>query len=75
MGAGDREVLQAFEETTTRNVQAAVSHSNETRNIVRALEARLETLEGQVHQYEDRIALLQTQLTTLQARVFSGGTV
>ena len=75
MSAGDREVLKAFEEVTTRNVRAAVEHSNETRNIVRVLESKIEILEGRLQQYEQRFAQIQTQLTTIQARVFSGGTV
>ena len=70
----DREVLQAFEETITRNVQAAVSHSNGTRDLIRQLESKVELLEGQIKQYEERFALIQTQLANMQARVYSGGT-
>lgn len=71
----DREILQAFEETITRNVQAAVAHSNGTRDIVRQLKTKVEALEGQIRQYDERFALVQAQLASIQARVYSGGTV
>lgn len=75
MASGDKEVLQAFEETITRNVKTAVAHGNETRNIVRQLEAKVQLLEGLLGQYDQKLALLQTQLTNVQAKLYASGTV
>jgi hypothetical protein len=41
MEAGEKEMRKAFEEVTTRNVQAAINYSTETRKIVRELEKKV----------------------------------
>ena len=74
MEAGERELRKAFEEVTTRNVQATVSHSNETRRIVRELEKKIELLEGIVRNQNTIIDSLRLQLANVQTKVFSGGT-
>lgn len=70
----EQELRKAFEEVTTRNVKAVVEHSNETRRIVREFEDKITTLVNRVRQYDDRLNILQTQLSALQARTFAGGT-
>ncbi|HEX9817796.1 MAG TPA: hypothetical protein VGA89_02805 [Patescibacteria group bacterium] len=74
MSAGDKEILEAFQETTVRNVQAVVVHTNATRDLVKELEKKVERLDGLVRQYEEKIENLKQQLVVLQTRVFSGGT-
>lgn len=74
MAAGDKEILEAFEETTRRNVEAAISFSNETRNIVRGLEERVQRMEDQIRSRENEVVRLQNMITHLQTQVFAGGT-
>ena len=74
MEAGEKELRQAFEEVTTRNVRAAVQYSEETRKLVRQLEDKVTRLEGLIKNQDDAIEQLKIQLLGVQARVFSGGT-
>lgn len=73
MAAGDREVLAAFQEATTRNVKAVVAHTNATRDLVKELEAKVKSLDGLVRQYDQKFELLQKQIVVLQTKLFSGG--
>jgi len=74
MEAGEREMRQAFEHVTTNNVKAAVEHSNETRQIVRELEKKVQLLESQRTLDQANIEQLRMLVTNLQTVVFSGGT-
>jgi peptidoglycan hydrolase CwlO-like protein len=73
MAAGDKEILESLQETTTRNVKAVVAHANETRDLVRELEEKVRHLDGLVRQYEQKFELLQKQIAVLQTKLFSGG--
>ena len=74
MGAGDREVVEAFEEVITRNVRSVVNYSDETRKIVRELERHIDILHNQVVGYQERLEQMQSQVAALQAKVYAGGT-
>ena len=74
MAAGDKEVLEVFQEVTTRNVKAVVAHSNQTRDMVRELENKIKSLDGLVRQYDEKIDMLQKQIVVLQTKLYSGGT-
>lgn len=73
MAAGDREILAAFQEATTRNVKAVVAHTNATRDLVKELEQKVKNLDGLVRQYDQKFELLQKQIAVLQTKLFSGG--
>ena len=72
--AGDREVMKAMEEVTANNVRAAVAHGNETRKLFRELEAKVVSLDGLVRTQQEEIKGLKQQLSSVQAKVFRGGT-
>lgn len=74
MAAGDKELFQAFEETTRRNIQAAVVFSNETRRIVREMEQKIERIETLLLSKDAELKQIHTMLSALQTRVFAGGT-
>jgi len=68
------EMRKAFEEVTTRNVQAAVNFSNETRNIVRQLEQKILHLEELAQSKDKEIAAMRQQIAIIQGKLYSGGT-
>lgn len=74
MESGEKEMRVVFEEVTTRNVQAAVNYSNETRNIVRQLEQKIIHLE-ELSQAKDKIiGEMRQQIAIIQGKLYSGGT-
>lgn len=73
MAAGDREVLKALEEVTTRNVKTVIAHANVTREMVVELEKKVKSLDDLVRRYDEKIDLLQKQVVVLQTKLFSGG--
>lgn len=75
MGAGDKEIRKAFEEVTTRNVKAAVNHSNDTRKIVRDLEAKILHLEEISRAKDNVINDMRQQISLIQQQLYSGGTM
>ncbi len=74
MAAGDREVLKALEEVTTRNVTAVVAHANETREITLGVEKRINKLEEIILQQNEIIEAFRLQLSLIQGKLYSGGT-
>lgn len=74
MAAGDKEMAEAFEETTRRNVLACVEFSNETRKLVKELEDKVSNLQATIRARDDELNQLRLQLSTIQAKVFVGGT-
>ncbi len=74
MEAGEKEIRMAFEDVTTRNVQAAVNFSNETRNIVRELEQKILHLEELAQAKDKEIAAMRQQIAIIQGKLYSGGT-
>lgn len=73
MEAGEKEMRKAFENVTTRNVKAAVAHSNETRKIVRELEDMVHRLEGTLREQDKKIEMYKQQITSLQAKIYREG--
>ena len=74
MEAGEMEMRMAFEEVTTRNVQAAINYSNETRKIVRQLEEKILHLEALAQAKDQEIAAMRQQIAIIQGKLYSGGT-
>jgi len=74
MESGERELKQAFEEVTTRNVRAILQHSNETRVIARDLEKKVVLLQETIREQVKEIQALKNQLANVQTKIFSGGT-
>lgn len=70
----EKELRKAFEDVTTNNVKAAVDHSNETRRVLRELEAKVAILEGNALNQNDIIDSLKLQLSNVQRKVYQGGT-
>lgn len=71
--AGKREMLQIFEDNTTRNVTAVVEYSKETRAIVRKFEEELLAAHNRITMLEDTIKQIKTQLVNMQIKVYAGG--
>ena len=74
MDETDKEFRRIFEQTTTRNVRAAIGFGNDTRALIHTLEAKVEKLEEMIRIQNEQLDLLRRQLAPLQAKVFSGGT-
>jgi len=73
MESGEKEIRQAFEDVTTRNVQAAINYSNETRIIVRELEEKVEHLEKMNLDKDKQINGLRLQISGIQQKLYTGG--
>ena len=71
----EKELAKAFEETTTRNVQAILDHGNKTRKMIKNLEVEVETLKFMVRSQNNLLEQFRIQLAGLQAKVYQGGTV
>ena len=74
MEAGELEMRKAFGEVTTRNVQAAIDYSNDTRKIVRQLEEKILHLEALAQAKDKEIAAMRQQISIIQGKLYSGGT-
>lgn len=68
-----REIAQAFEETTRRNIETVIAFSNETREIVRNLEGKIQRIEGMIQNNLIELQQLRGMLAQLQAKAFAGG--
>ena len=74
MESGEKEMRRHFENTTIRNVKAAVNHSNETRAMVRGLEKQVCALTNNVQSYKDLLVEYRSQLVNLQQAFYLKGT-
>ena len=74
MEAGEMEMRQAFEETTTRNVKSAITYSNETRKIVRQLEEKIVHLERLAQGKDKELAEMKLQIARIQQQLYLKGT-
>jgi len=70
----EKELRKAFEEVTTSNVKASIDFTNETRKMFRGLSDKFDSLEARMTQYDEKLQLLQKQVSIMQAIVFRGGT-
>lgn len=70
----DKELRQAFEETTTNNVKAGIEYSKATRKLVREQEKKIISLQGIIRQYKEEQEMLKKQINNLQSKVYKGGT-
>jgi hypothetical protein len=70
----EKELLQAFEETSNKNIQMILDHSNESRELVRDMETKVLQLEEQVRIQNKSIEDLRLLLVNVQMKVYSGGT-
>lgn len=57
------------EEVNTRNVLAIKAHSEQTRELLRELELKI----NNIINLENKITLMENQISNLQVKVFSGG--
>jgi hypothetical protein len=70
----EKELLQAFEETANKNIAMILGHSNESRELVRKMEAKVLQLEEQIRIQNKSIEDLRLLLVNVQMKVYSGGT-
>ena len=70
----EKELRKAFEETTTRNVNAILAHSNQTRKMLRESEKKIESLNDLIELQNETINLLRTQLVSIQSAFYRSGT-
>lgn len=75
MESGEMEMRKAFEEVTTNNVRAILEHGNTSRKLVKEMMERMDRQDGVIGALNKRIDAQQSQITTLQAKLFAGGTV
>ena len=71
----EKELRKAFEQTTTSNVQGILDHSNDTRKMLREVEEKIKCLENIVFTQNSLIDTLRLQLSSVQAKLYVGGTV
>jgi len=69
-----KEIYEAFEGTTKRNMESVVLYSNKTRELVRDLETKVQFLQNALQSREEDIKQLRIQLVSIQTKLFSGGT-
>lgn len=74
MDETDKEYRKIFEETTTRNVRAAIKFSNDTRALTHALEERVAKAENQTRLLTEQLEQFRVMLASVQSKLFSGGT-
>lgn len=74
METGEREMKQAFEEVTTRNVNTTVAFTQDTRKLFRELEEKVNALQAQVVSQAALLNQFRVQLAGVQTKLFSGGT-
>lgn len=70
----EKELRKAFEEVTTKNVKAILQFSTETRKMLRVLEDKAIKLEEMVRNQNTVIEELRLQLSSIQMKVYNGGT-
>lgn len=70
----DKILRKGFEDVTTNNVRAAVAHSNDSRKLIRELEDKVKSLDGEIRSFNSTIELMQKQIALLQAKLYAGGT-
>lgn len=69
----EKELRQAFEETSNRNIQMILDHSNETRRLTKEFEIKVLKLEEQIRIQNNIIEELRVQLSSIQMKVYAGG--
>ena len=67
------ELRRNFEQTSTRNIMAGISHGNETRKIVKALDEKVMRLENIIIQQQELLEQFRIQLAGVQQRLFACG--
>lgn len=70
----DKELRKAFEEVTANNVKTAIEYSRATREIVRELEAQINSLDSMMREQAKLLEGFKTQLATIQVKIYSAGT-
>lgn len=65
----EKDLRQAFEKVTTRNVTAAVAHGNETRKMFRELEKKVDNLQNTIITRDEEIKNLELRVAKLQQEV------
>ena len=73
MESGELEIRQAFEEVTTRNVQAAINYTNSTRKMVIDLTSKVDHLEKALIDKDKVINDLRSQIVNIQQKLYLGG--
>ena len=73
MATGDKEILEAFEETTKRNVNAVIAYSKETRKIARDQDTIIKGLQNQVNSQNELIEQFKKQMTSIQMKLYTKG--
>lgn len=73
MNETDIDFRKHFEEVTNKNVEAMIDYCKETRKLNYNLESRVESLQNTVMAYDERIKLLTTQISMIQAKLYAGG--
>lgn len=71
--SGEKELKQAFEEVSIRNIRAISDYSKETRKLTRELQEKVLNLQNSMFDRDKLIERLQTQITSLQQKLYSGG--
>lgn len=70
----EKELREAFENTTTNNVKTMIAYSKETRKIVRDSEEKIIKLEKELRNQNTIIDELRNHISNVQAELFRGGT-
>lgn len=74
MDETEKEFRRIFEQTTTRNVRAAIEFGNDTRKLIHRAEERIVNLETQNRILTEQLEQFRVMLAGVQSKLFSGGT-
>lgn len=73
MEAGEREIKKGLEEVQVRNITTIVSFVEDSRKLILAQEAKIDSLNSQMIIQANLLNEFRKQLAHLQTKVFSGG--
>jgi len=65
--------MSAIEEINKRNILAILEHGNVTRKQLREAQDKIKLLENLILEQKNRIDLFQSQVQTIQMKLYSGG--
>ena len=70
MEAGEKELREAFESTTTQNVKAILEYSNGTRKMVREVERRLSMVDEVILNLQKRLDEIDKVIAVIRGEIY-----
>lgn len=74
MALSDKEIREAFEATTNKNIKAVIQFTEDTRKLVRELENKVQFLQNDLISRHEEIKQLKIQNASILTKLVRGGT-